>query len=266
MYSFKYRRARSVDEAAALLVASPEARPLAGGQSLVAAMKLRLADPGEVVDLGALPELSGIRVEPGGVVIGAMTRHAVVAASAALRDALPALAALAGGIADRMVRNMGTLGGSIANNDPAADYPAAVLGLGAAIVTNGREIDADDFFTGMFETALEPGEIITGARFPVPVRAAYMKFRHPASRFAVVGVFVADFGGDGVRVAVTGAGPVVFRVPAMERALGERFAPEAIAGIEISQDGLIADVYAEADYRAHLVTVMAMRAVESAST
>jgi carbon-monoxide dehydrogenase medium subunit len=263
MYSFKYRKAASVEDASAILAARPEAKLLAGGQSLVAAMKLRLADPGEIVDLGAIKELSGIGVSGQTVTIGAMTRHAVVAASGELRQAVPALAALAGGIADRMVRNMGTIGGSLANNDPSADYPAGLLGLGGTVVTNRRRIAADAFFTGMFETALEAGEIITAVEFPVPTRAAYMKFRNPASRYAVVGVFVADFGGS-VRVAVTGAGPVVFRVAAMEHALGASFTPAAIADIRVPEDGLNSDMHAQADYRAQLVTVMAMRAVDAA--
>ena len=263
MYAFKYQRAASVEAAAASLAAAPHAKLLAGGQSLIAAMKLRLADSGEIIDLGKVDGLSGIRIEGKTVTIGAMTRHAEVAASASLRAAIPALAALAGGIADRMVRNMGTIGGSVANNDSAADYPAGLLALGATVVTNRRRIAADDFFTGLFETALEAGEIITAVSFPVPVRAAYMKFKNPASRFAIVGVFVADVGG-AVRVAVTGAAPVVFRVPAMERALATRFTPEAIAGIVVPEDGLNADIHAQADHRAHLISVMAMRAVEAA--
>ncbi len=263
MYAFKYQRAATVEAAAASLAAAPQAKLLAGGQSLVAAMKLRLADNGEIIDLGAIKGLSGIRVEGNIVTIGAMTRHAEVAASAAVRAAIPALASLAGGIADRMVRNMGTIGGSVANNDPSADYPAGLLALGATVVTNRRRIPADNFFTGMFETALQAGEIIIEVSFPVPVRAAYMKFRNPASRYAIVGVFVADLG-SGVRVAVTGAAPCVFRVPAMEKALSARFAPQAIAAIKVPEQGLNSDLHAQADHRAHLVTVMAMRAVEAA--
>ena len=263
MYSFSYQKAKSVDDATAILAARPQAKLLAGGQTLIAAMKLRLADPGHIVDLGAVKGLSAIRVEGKTVTIGAMSRHAEVAASADVRAAIPALAALAGGIADRMVRNMGTIGGSVANNDPSADYPAALLALGAKVVTHRRTIPADVFFTGMFETALEAGEIITAVSFPVPVRAAYMKFRNPASRYAIVGVFVADLGGR-VRVAVTGAGPVVFRVTTMEHALTARFAPDAIAGIKVPEEGLNADIHADADHRAQLITVMAMRAVEAA--
>lgn len=263
MYSFKYRKAASVADAAGMLAASPEAKVMSGGQSLVAAMKLRLSDPGEIIDLGAIKELAGITISGKTVTIGAMTRHAVVAASAELRSAIPALASLAGGIADRMVRNMGTIGGSLANNDPSADYPAGLLGLGGTVVTNRRRIVADEFFTGMFETALQAGEIITAIEFPVPVRAAYAKFRNPASRYAIVGVFVADVGGS-VRVAVTGAAPVVFRVPAMEAALKVSFTPAAIASIRVPEEGLNSDIHAQADYRAQLITVMAGRAVEAA--
>ncbi len=263
MYAFKYQKALSIDAAAASLAAAPQAKLMAGGQSLIAAMKLRLADVGQIIDLRAIPGLSGVKVEPGSVVIGAMTRHAEVAASPELRSSIPALAALAGGIADRMVRNMGTIGGSVANNDPAADYPAGLLALGATVVTNHRRILADDFFTGMFETALQSGEIVTSVSFPVPTRAAYMKFKNPASRYAIVGVFVADFAGR-VRVAVTGAGPVVFRVPQMEMALSAEFTPSAIAGMKVPAEGLNSDIHAQADYRAHLITVMAMRAVEAA--
>ena len=263
MYAFKYQKALSIDAAAASLAAAPQAKLMAGGQSLIAAMKLRLADVGQIIDLGAIQGLSGVEVKSNTVTIGAMTRHAEVAASAEVRSAIPALAALAGGIADRMVRNMGTIGGSVANNDPAADYPAGLLALGATVVTNRRRILADDFFTGMFETALQPGEIVTSVSFPVPTRAAYMKFKNPASRYAIVGVFVADFEGR-VRVAVTGAGPAVFRVPQMELALSAGFLPAAIADVKVPAEGLNSDIHAQADYRAHLITVMAMRAVEAA--
>jgi aerobic carbon-monoxide dehydrogenase medium subunit len=263
MYSFNYQKAKSVAEAAALLAKNGDAKPLAGGQSLIAAMKLRLARPSDVVDLGTLPDLKGIKVDGSNVTIGAMTRHAEVAGSADVKKAIPALASLAASIGDRQVRNMGTIGGSLANNDPAADYPAGVLGLGATVVTNKRKIAADDFFKGMYETALQPGELITSVVFPVPKRAAYMKFKNPASRFALVGVLVADTG-KGVRVAVTGAAPSVFRVPEMEKALGSKFAPESVANIKVSPDKLNSDLHAKADYRAHLVTVMARRAVEAA--
>lgn len=263
MYAFRYHNSTSVADAAAKLAANSEAKLLAGGQTLIASMKLRLAGPAELIDLRNVSELRGIKVDSSGVTIGAMTRHGEVARSAEVRKAIPALAQLAGMIGDRMVRNMGTIGGSIANNDPAADYPAAVLGLGATVTTNKRKIAADDFFKGMYETALQPGEIITAVTFPAPKRAAYMKFKNPASRYALVGVFVADTK-NGVRVAVTGAGPCVFRVPQMEKALASKFAPESVAGITIPPDGLNSDIHAQADYRAHLVTVMAKRAVEAA--
>jgi carbon-monoxide dehydrogenase medium subunit len=263
MYSFNYQKAKTVADAAAVLTKNGDARPLAGGQSLIAAMKLRLSHPTDIVDLGTIAELRGIKVDGKTITIGATTRHAEVAASADVKKAIPALASLAGGIGDRQVRNMGTIGGSLANNDPAADYPAGALGLGATIVTNKRKIPADDFFRGMYETALQQGELITSVVFPVPKRAAYMKFKNPASRYAIVGVFVADTG-NGVRVAVTGAGPSVFRVPEMEKALAAKFAPEAVANVKVSQDNLNSDLHAKADYRAHLVTVMARRAVEAA--
>ena len=263
MYTFNYQKAKSVADAATLLAKNGDAKPLAGGQSLIAAMKLRLARPSDVIDLGTLPDLKGIKVDGSSVTIGAMTRHAEVAGSAEVRKAIPALASLAASIGDRQVRNMGTIGGSLANNDPAADYPAGVLGLGATVVTNKRKIAADDFFKGMYETALEQGELITSVVFPIPKRAAYMKFKNPASRFALVGVLVADTG-KGARVAVTGAAPSVFRVPEMEKALTSKFAPESVANVKVKPDGLNSDLHAKADYRAHLVTVMARRAVESA--
>jgi aerobic carbon-monoxide dehydrogenase medium subunit len=264
MYSFEYQKVKSVDEAAKIITKDSDAKLLAGGQSLIAAMKLRLAKPSSVVDLGSIKGLSGIKVDGKAVTIGAMTRHAEVAASSEVKKAIPALAALAGGIGDRMVRNMGTIGGSLANNDPAADYPAGALGLGATIVTNKRKIAADDFFKGMYETALGKGEIIEQVVFPIPKRAAYMKFKNPASRYAIVGVFVADTG-SGARVAVTGAGPSVFRVATMEKALASKFAPESVANISVPEKGLNSDLHAKADYRAHLVTVMARRAVEAAT-
>lgn len=263
MYAFEYGKVKSVADAAGALGKNPDAKLLAGGQSLVAAMKLRLANPGQIVDLGTVAELRGIKVDAGGVTIGAMTRHAEVAHSPEVKKAIPALAALAGGIGDRMVRNMGTLGGSVAHNDPAADYPAGVVGLNGTVITNKRKIAADDFFKGLFETALEPGEIVTAVSFPVPKRAAYMKFKNPASRYALVGVFVAETAG-GPRVAVTGAGPGVFRVPEMEKALASKFAPESVANISIKADGLNSDIHGSAEYRAHLVTVMAKRAVAQA--
>jgi carbon-monoxide dehydrogenase medium subunit len=263
MHAFNYHRPSSVNDAAALAAKQAEGKLLAGGQSLVQAMKLRLASPSDLIDLGAIGELKGIKADGTAVTIGAMTRHAEVAGSADVKKAIPALAYLASQIGDRQVRNMGTLGGSLANADPAADYPAAVLALGATVVTNKRKIAADDFFKGLYETALQPGEIITQVSFPVPKRAAYTKFKNPASRFAIVGVFVADTG-KGVRVAVTGAGPSAFRVADMEKALASKFAPDAVAGVKVKADGLNTDLHASAEYRAHLVTVMAKRAVEAA--
>lgn len=262
MHAFNYHRATSLDQAASL-AGKGEAKILAGGQSLVQAMKLRLASPSDLVDLGTLKELQGIKSDGKTVTVGAMTRHAEVQNSADVKTAIPALAALAGMIGDRQVRALGTCGGSIANNDPAADYPAAVLALNATITTNKGKYEADKFFTGLYETALKPGEIITSVSFQVPKRAAYMKFKNPASRFAIVGVFVADFGGS-VRVAVTGAGPCVFRQADMEKALAAKFAPESAAGVKQKKEGLNTDLHASAEYRAHLVTVMAKRAVEAA--
>ena len=262
MHAFEYHRPGSAKEASSL--AKGEAKYLAGGQSLVQAMKLRLSSPSDLIDLGGLKDLAGIKVSGSAVEIGAMTRHADVAHSAEVKKAIPALASLAGQIGDRQVRHMGTIGGSLANNDPAADYPAAVLGLGATITTNKRKIEADKFFKGLYETALEDGELITSVSFPVPKRAAYMKFKNPASRFALVGVFVADLGGS-ARVAVTGAGPSVFRQGEMEKALAAKFAPESVASVKVSASGLNNDLHASPEYRAHLITVMARRAVEAAT-
>jgi carbon-monoxide dehydrogenase medium subunit len=264
MHAFEYHRPSSTKDALALGSNKEEARYLAGGQSLVQAMKLRLSSPSDLIDLGTIKELVGIKASGSAVEIGAMTRHADVAGSKDVQKAIPALAMLAGIIGDRQVRHMGTLGGSLANSDPAADYPAAVLGLGATITTNKRKIEADKYFKGLFETALEPGELLTSVSFPVPKRAAYMKFKNPASRFALVGVFVADFGGGKVRVAVTGAGPCAFRQAEMEKALATKFAPDAVASIKVKQDGLNNDLHASPEYRAHLITVMCKRAVEAA--
>ena len=262
-YSFKYERAKSLAEAEQLIKRLPDAKLLAGGQTLIAAMKLRLANPSDLIDISGLKELGFIRVEDDKVVIGAGTNHADVATSAGVKRKIPALAMLAGVIGDPAVRHMGTIGGSVANNDPAADYPAAVLGLGATVVTTRRSIGPDKFFTGMFSTALEDAEIIREISFPVPERAAYRKFANPASRYALVGVFVAKTK-SGVRVAVTGAGACVFRVPTMEAALTKSFAPEAVASIKVDDSGLNSDIHGSAEYRAHLVTVMAKRAVADA--
>jgi aerobic carbon-monoxide dehydrogenase medium subunit len=264
MYEFNYHRATSVADAAAKLAAASDAKLLAGGQTLIAALKLRLASPSDLVDLRGVAELRGIKKDGDSISIGAMTTHADVASSKDVLKAVPALANLAASIGDPMVRNMGTLGGSVANNDPAADYPAGILGLGATLHTNKRKIAADDFFTGMYQTALQPGEIITSISFPLPKRAGYAKFKNPASRYAIVGVFVAETA-KGVRVAVTGAGPCVFRVAAMEKALGSKFSADAVANIKVAAAGLNSDMHAGAEYRAHLVTVMARRAVEAAT-
>jgi aerobic carbon-monoxide dehydrogenase medium subunit len=264
MHAFQYHRPASSKEAIGLAGQKSEGRYLAGGQSLVQAMKLRLSSPTDLIDLGTLKELAGIKVSGSAVEIGAMTRHADVAGSAELKRAIPSLTAMAGMIGDRQVRHMGTIGGSLANNDPAADYPAAVLALNATISTNKRKIGADSFFKGLYETALEPGELITAVSFQVPKRGAYMKFKNPASRFALVGVYVADFGQGNVRVGVTGAGPSAFRQAEMEKALGAKFAPEAVAGIKVKPDGLNNDLHASPEYRAHLITVMCKRAVEQA--
>jgi carbon-monoxide dehydrogenase medium subunit len=263
MYSFNYIRATSVADAVAELEKDSDAKLLAGGQSLIATMKLRLSKPSALIDMGTIAELRGIKVEGGSVTIGAMTRHAEVAHSAEVKKAIPALAHLAGDIGDRQVRNMGTIGGSVAYNDPVADYPAAVLGLAATVQTTKRKIAADVFFKGMYETALEYGEILTAVSFPIPKRAAYMKFKNPASRYAIVGVFVAETA-SGPRVAVTGAASCVFRVAEMEKALAAKFAPESVANIKIPEKDLNSDLHAKADYRAHLITVMARRAVEAA--
>jgi carbon-monoxide dehydrogenase medium subunit len=261
MYEFDYVKAASLDDAAKRL-ANDEAKLVAGGMTLIPTLKFRLAKPAELVDLGGLGNLKGITEDGNAVVIGAMTRHADVHRSDVAKRVIPSLAAMAGMIGDPAVRNRGTIGGSIANNDPAADYPAAVVALNATVRTNKREIAGDNFFTGMFETALAPDEIITAVRFPKVDAGNYQKFRNPASRYAIVGVYVARAGG-GVRVAVTGAGSVVFRVPEMEAALAKSFTPDAIKDIAIKDDGLNSDIHASAEYRAHLVNVMARRAVQA---
>ena len=261
MYTFNYERPASAADAGKL--AASGAKILAGGQTLLASMKLRLANPPSLADLGGIAELSGICREGNALVIGAMTRHAAVAASAEVQAAIPALADLAAHIGDKQVRAMGTLGGSVANNDPAACYPSAVLALGATVITTQRKIAADDFFTGMFSTALNEDEVITSISFPVPKRAAYMKFKQPASRFAMVGVFVAQSDA-GVRVAVTGAGNGVFRHAGLEAALVKSFTPEAAASVKIDATDLNADIHASAAYRANLVSVQTQRAVAKA--
>jgi len=262
MYAFEYRKPSSLQDAAAALAQSG-GRALAGGQSLVAAMKLRLSQPGTLVDLAAIPELKGIRRDANGLTLGAMTRHAEVASSDIVKQAQPALAALADGIGDRQVRNMGTLGGSIANNDPAADWPGALLALGATVNTNKRSIKADDFFRGLYETALEGDEIVTSVTFPLGSKAAYVKFPNPASRFALVGVFVAKTP-SGARVAVTGAGPCAFRCKPLEDALTKNWSSDAAKAVKIDAAGLNQDLHASSEYRAHLIGVLAARAVAAA--
>lgn len=260
MYTFDYQRPTSASAAASAF--QGDTRYLAGGQSLVQAMKLRLASAERLIDLGAT-HLAGIAVTADRVTVGAMTTHAAVAASTEVRQALPALAELAGGIGDQMVRNMGTLGGSIANADPAACYPSAVLGLGATVKTHQRTIAGDHFFTGLYETALKPGELIVSVSFPSVARAAYIKYKQPASRFALVGVFVAQTAG-GVRVAVTGAAGSVFRCKPIEDALSKSFTPEAAKAVKVSADGLNSDLHGSAAYRAAMISVMASRAVAAA--
>ncbi len=263
MYAFEFKRPGTLDEAVKALAAE-DAQALAGGQTLIPTMKQRLASPSVLVSLGGIAGLRGVAMKDGLLEIGAGTPHAEVAAKAA--GDYPALAALAGHIGDPAVRNRGTIGGSLANNDPSACYPAAVLGSGATVVTNRREIAADDFFQGMFATALDEGELITAVRFPVPKAASYQKFRQPASRFALVGVFVARFG-DGVRVAVTGASQDgVFRWTEAEAALGDRFEADALEALKISPEGMIADLHGPAAYRVHLVKVMTGRAVAAAAS
>jgi carbon-monoxide dehydrogenase medium subunit len=264
-YQFNYKRATSLAEAEEMLRDSPEGKLLAGGQTLIAAMKMRLANPSDLIDISGIKDLSYIRVIGDTVAIGAATTHFDVMDSAAVQKAIPALAHLAAIIGDPAVRYKGTLGGSVANNDPAADYPAAVLALNATITTNKRSIAADDFFTGMFSTALEESEILTEVSFPIPQKASYKKFQNPASRYAMAGAFVARLKDGSIRVAITGAGPCVFRVPEMEAALAKNFSAEAIAQIAVDASGLNSDIHGSAEYRANLVTVMAKRAVTEAA-
>jgi len=261
MYAFEFHRPASVADAVAALKGRDEAKLLAGGQTLIPTLKHRLANPSDLIDLGRIAELKGITKTANGVRIGAMTTHRTVMNSADVKAVIPALSSMAGVIGDPAVRNRGTIGGSLANNDPTADYPAASLALGATIITNQRSIKADDYFTGMFTTALEPGEVIVAVEFPKPEKAAYEKFRNPASRYAMVGVFVAK-GPAGVRVAITGSGANgVFRSTAMEQALAANWSPDAVAGVKIDPSTLMSDIHASAPYRAHLITVMAKRAV-----
>jgi aerobic carbon-monoxide dehydrogenase medium subunit len=264
MYAFTFLRPTTVRQAAGLLAKHEEAKLLAGGHTLIPTMKLRLAAPPQIIDMSKIEGLAGIEVTGRSLVIGAMTRHADVANSPLVQQSIPALAGLAGRIGDPAVRHRGTIGGSVANNDPNADYPAGCLGLGATIVTNKRRIKADDFFKGLFETALESDEIITKVMFPIPKKAAYIKFPNPASRYALVGVFVSKRGSE-VRVAVTGAGANgVFRVASFEEALKKRFGAKSLEGLSIPAEGMGSDIHGSAEYRAHLVGVLARRAVAAA--
>jgi carbon-monoxide dehydrogenase medium subunit len=263
MPATSYHRPASIAEAVKLLSQDGDARLLAGGQTVLPSMQLGLLATSALVDLGGVAELRGIRADGKTISIGAMTTHAAVAASTEVRTRIAALAELASGIGDRQVRNRGTIGGSLANSDPAADYPAAVLGLGATVVTDRRQIAADEFFKGLLETALASGEVLTAVKFPVPDRAAYLKFPQPASRFALVGVFVAQTG-KSVRVAVTGAGACAFRVKALEDALSRSFTPQACDGITVPASGLSGDLHGSAEYRAHLIPVLTRRAVQRA--
>ena len=264
MYSFTFHRPESLRQAVNLLTKNDEAKLLAGGHTLLPTMKLRLAGPPQLVDLSKIEGLSGIELTGRSLTIGAMTRHVEVATSPVVAQAIPALAHLAGLIGDPAVRHMGTIGGSVANNDPSADYPAACLGLGATIITNKRRVAADDFFTGMFSTALEPAEIVTKISFPLVKKAAYQKFRNQASRYALVGVFVSKRSSE-IRVAVTGAGANgVFRVTAFEEALKKRFSPKSLEGLTVPAEGMNSDIHGSAEYRAHLISVLARRAVADA--
>jgi len=260
MYEFNYHRPTSIDEARKILGDNDEAKLLAGGMTLLPTMKMRLASPSDLVDLSKIEGLADISDSGDAIEIGAMVRHAEVAASDVVRAAIPALSDLADSIGDAQVRNRGTIGGSVANSDPAADYPAAILGLNAVVKTDRREISADDYFKALFETALEPGEIVISVRFAKPKRAAYSKFPNPASRYAVVGVMVAELA-EGIRVAVTGAAACAYRATAMEEALSKDFSAGALEGIAVDAAELNSDLHASAEYRAHLVGVMARRAV-----
>src|SRR5262249_20567012 len=264
MYAFKFHRPTTVRQAAGLLAREEEAKLLSGGHALIPTMKLRLAGPKHIIDMSKIEGLAGVEESGRSITIGARTTHFEVASSPVVKAAIPALAHLAGLIGDPAVRHRGTIGGSIANNDPNADYPAACLGLGATIITSKRRIAADEFFKGLFETALEGDEIITKIQFPKVNKAGYVKFPNPASRFALVGVFVSKRGSE-IRVAVTGAGANgVFRVPSFEEALKKRFAPKSLEGLTVSADGLNSDIHGSAEYRAHLIGVMARRAVAEA--
>ena len=263
MYDFAYHKPSTVADAVKLLAADPDAKAVSGGHTLIPALKHRLNKPSSLVDLSGIAELKGIKRQGNAIVIGALTRHVEVANSAEVKAAIPALAHLASHIGDVQVRNRGTIGGSVSNNDPAADYPAAVLGLGATVHTSKRKIAADDFFQGMFTTALEADEILVAIEFPIPEKAGYAKMKNPASRYVLAGAFVSR-GPAGLRVAINGAGPCVFRQSDMEKALSGNWSEAAVAGVKQSADGMNSDIHGSAEYRAHLVTVMAKRAVAAA--
>ncbi|WMT76443.1 FAD binding domain-containing protein [Bradyrhizobium sp. Ash2021] len=263
MHEFEYHRPKTLAEASALLQQEADGKLLAGGQTLIPTLRQRLASPSALIDLAGLPELTGIERTGQVISIGAMTRYAAIVESPLVRTVLPSIARMVAMIGDPLVRNRGTIGGSLANNDPTADLPAAALALDARMITDRRSIDAHDFFVDLFTTALLPGEILTRIDFPMPRRAAYIKFRNPASRYAVVGVFVSE-GPAGIAVAVTGAGPKVFRQKAFEAALAREFSPASLVGITVDSDGLNSDLHASADYRANLVSVLARRAVAAA--
>ena len=265
MYVFEYMKPTSVKEAVAMLAANPDGKPLSGGHTLLPAMKLRLAGPSALIDLNGVGELTGIERKGDTLVIGALSRHREVASSDVVKSAIPVLAEMVGTIGDPAVRHRGTIGGSLANNDPSADYAAAALALGATIVTDQRRIAADDYFQGLFATSLAEGELVTAVEFPIPKRMGYAKFRNPASRYALCGVCVAETASGEIRVTVVGAGANgVFRVPAMEAALKANFSGEALKGVTVPADDMASDIHADRDYRAHLVGVMARRAVAAA--
>ncbi|RVT90670.1 xanthine dehydrogenase family protein subunit M [Rhodovarius crocodyli] len=263
MYDFDYHKPTTVADAVALLAADPDAKAVSGGHTLIPALKHRLNKPTSLVDLSGIAEMKGIKQVGNAIVIGAFTRHVEVATSALVKSTIPALAYLASHIGDNQVRNRGTIGGSVSNNDPAADYPSAVLGLGATIHTSSRKIPADEFFLGMFTTAMEPDELLVAIEFPIPEKAGYAKMKNPASRYVMAGAFVSK-GPAGVRVAINGAAACVFRQAEMEAALAANWSPEAVAGIKQPADDMNSDIHGSAEYRAHLVTVMAKRAVAAA--
>ncbi len=263
MYDFEYHTPSTVADAVKLLTADPDAKPISGGMTLLPALKHRLNRPTSLVDLGGIAELRGIRREGDAIVVGAMAKHYEVATDATLKAAIPALARMASTVGDTQVRNRGTLGGSIANNDPAADYPAAALALGATIITSSRRIPADEFFLGMFTTALEPGELLVAVSFPIPEKAGYAKLRNPASRYSMAGVFIAK-GAGGVKVGVNGAASCAYRQTDMEAALNANWSADALAGVVQAPDDLNSDIHGSAAYRANLVSVMAKRALADA--